>query len=434
MHRYAGRFPDRHQARHHAVRVVVLGLHHFAVVVAGNAAHVVVHGRLHRDRLLGDIHAGKDARGLGDARQALVDDGGAEVFEVQIDVVMLAADAAPLADLHRHGAADDVARSEILGVRRVALHEALALGIGEVAALAARPFGDQAAGAIDAGRMELHELHVLQRQAGTQHHGITVAGARVRRGAGEVGTTVAAGGEDRHVRAETVQRPLGEVERQHAAAHAVLHDEVDREVLDEEGGGVADRLLVERVQHRMPGAVGRRAGALRDALAVVGGHTAEGALVDAASVGARERHAVMLQLDDRGRCLLAHELDGVLVAQPVRPLDGVVHVPAPVVLTHVAERGADAALRRHGVAAGRKELGDAGGRQAALGQSERGTQAGAACAHDDHVVAVVGDRVSAHGGLPSATRSTAKRPAAAMNTCRKVTSTSSSVRLPAPCT
>ena len=70
--------------------------------------------------------------------------------------------AAPFADLDGHGARDDVARGEVLGVGRIALHEALALGIGEVAALAAHALGDQHAGAEDAGRVELDELHVLQ--------------------------------------------------------------------------------------------------------------------------------------------------------------------------------------------------------------------------------------------------------------------------------
>ena len=144
------------------------------------------------------------------------------------------ADAAAFADLDRHRAADDVARREVLRVRRVALHEALALGVGEVAALAARAFGDQAARAVDAGRMELHELHVLQRQARAQHHAAAVAGAGVRRGAGEIRAAVAAGREDRRVRAEAMQRAVGHVERDHAAARAVLHDQVEREVLDEE--------------------------------------------------------------------------------------------------------------------------------------------------------------------------------------------------------
>ncbi len=74
VHRDAGRLADGHQARHHGVRVAFLQRHDLAVVVAGDAAHVVVHGRQHRDRLAGHVDAGEDARGLGDARQALVDD------------------------------------------------------------------------------------------------------------------------------------------------------------------------------------------------------------------------------------------------------------------------------------------------------------------------------------------------------------------------
>ena len=286
--------------------------------------------------------------------------------------------------------------------RRVALHEALALGVGEIAALAARAFGDQAAGAVDAGRVELDELHVLQRQPGAQHHGVAVAGAGVGGGAGEIGAAVAAGREDRHVGAEAVDGAVVELERDHAAAAAFVHDEVDGEVLDEELGLMPQRLAVERVQHGVAGAVGRGAGALRDALAVIGGHAAERALVDLAVLGAGERHAPMLELVDRGRRVAAQVFDRVLVAEPVRPLDGVVHVPAPVVLAHVAERRGDAALRGDGVRAGREHLGDAGGAQARLAAADRGAQAGAAGADHDHVVGMVLDRVGPsidRGGL-----------------------------------
>src|SRR3546814_14481627 len=51
-------------------------------------------------------------------------------------------------------------------------------------------------------------------------------------------------------------------------------------------------------------------------------------------------------------------------------------MPAPVVLAHVAERGGDAALRRHGMAAGREHLGDAGGLEAGLGEAKGRAQAG----------------------------------------------------------
>lgn len=157
------------------------------------------------------------------------------------------------------------------------------------------------------------------------------------------------------------------------------------------------RLLIQRVQHRVTGTVGRRAGALRGrAFAVLGGHAAERTLVDLALFGPRERHAVVLELDNRRNRLAAHVLDRVLVAQPVRALDGVVEVVAPVVFAHVAERGRDATLRRHGMRAGREDLGQADRLQALLGQAERGAQASAAGAHHDHVVLVFCNLVSGH--------------------------------------
>ncbi|KIU01386.1 hypothetical protein QU38_01900 [Staphylococcus aureus] len=97
------------------------------VIVGRDAAHIVVDGRHHRQRLAGQGDAGEDLAGLGDARQALVQDLRIDVVEVKGDMVLLLADAAALADLHRHRARDHVAAGEILGRGGIALHEALAL-------------------------------------------------------------------------------------------------------------------------------------------------------------------------------------------------------------------------------------------------------------------------------------------------------------------
>ncbi len=64
----------------------------------------------------------------------------------------------------------------------------------------------------------------------------------------------------------------------------------------------------------------------------------------------------MLKLIDSIGCITAKVFDGVLVSEPIGALDGVVHVPAPVVWPHVTKRRRDAALRRDGVRAGRKYL------------------------------------------------------------------------------
>ena len=263
--------------------------------------------------------------------------------------------------------------------------------------------------------MELDELHVLQRQAGAEHHGIAVAGAGVRAGRRVIAAPVAARGEHDGLRAVAVDRAVIHVERDDAAAHAVFHDQVEREIFDEEVGVILQALLVERVEHGVAGAVGGGAGALRGgAFAHVLGHAAERALVDLALVGAAERQAGMLELVDRGGRLAAQIFDRVLVAEPVGALDGVVHVPRPVVGAHVAEAGGDPALRRDGVAAGREDLGDAGGLEALLGRAHRRAKARAPGPDDDDVIDMVDDLVGAHAtGAPKAMRASANRLSAA---------------------
>ena len=69
-----------------------------------------------------------------------------------------------------------------------------------------------------------------------------------------------------------------------------------------------------------------------------------------------------------------------------------------MVRAHVAEAGGDPALRRDGVAAGREDLGDAGGLQALFGRAHGRAKARAAGADDDDVIDMVDDLVGAHSG------------------------------------
>src|SRR5262249_59652869 len=126
---------------------------------------------------------------------------------------------------------------------------------------------------------------------------------------------------------------------------------------------VLERSAVEGVQHGVAGAVGSRTGAQGGALAVVGSHAAEWTLIDLAFFGARKRHPPVLEFVDRRRGITAQILDRVLVAKPVRPLHGVVHMPAPVVFAHIAERSRDAALRCNSMRAGGEHFTDAGSPQ-----------------------------------------------------------------------
>src|SRR2546423_10132624 len=126
--------------------------------------------------------------------------------------------------------------------------------------------------------------------AGANHRGLASGGDCGGGGKEKGGGAEPAGGEDRHMGAEAMDRAVVELDRDHAAAAAfVVYDQIDGEELDEELGSVAQRLPVHSVQHGVTGAIGRSAGALGDALAVMRGHAAEGTLIDFAVLPARER-------------------------------------------------------------------------------------------------------------------------------------------------
>ncbi len=188
-----------------------------------------------------------------------------------------------------------------------------------------------------------------------------------------------------------MDRAVVEVPGHDAGATAIIgHDQVKREVFDEELGVVAQRLPVERMQDGMACAVGSGAGALYRRTGTKVLHVpAERALVDLALFVTGERHAVVFQLVDGLRRFHGKILHGIDVAEPIGALDGVVEMPLPAVRRHVLQRGGDTALRRNRVRAGREHLRDAGRLEALFRHAERRTQSSSAGSHDNDVVGVV---------------------------------------------
>src|SRR5215471_11158185 len=119
------------------------------------------------------------------------------------------------------------------------------------------------------------------------------------RGAGKISAAIAAGGEDDHMRAKSMQCALIEVPRDDAAAGALfVHDEIKGEILDEKLGIVQHALLIERVDDRVTGSVGGGAGSHRRvAFAVILHMPAKRPLVDSAVLGPRERYPEMPEPD-----------------------------------------------------------------------------------------------------------------------------------------
>ena len=193
-----------------------------------------------------------------------------------------------------------------------------------------------------------------------------------------------------------MDRPVVEAHCHHADALAVLHDQVEREIFDVEVRVILQALLIERVEHGVAGAVGGGAGALHSGACTHVLHVAaEGTLIDRAVVVAREGNACVLQFVHGLRRFAGEIFNRVLVAQPVRPLHGVVHVPSPVVGRIVAEARRDPALRCDSVRARGEDLGDVRGAKPCFGCAHGCAQTCAACADDHDVISVVDNLVRA---------------------------------------
>ena len=236
--------------------------------------------------------------------------------------------------------------------------------------------------------MELPHFHVLHGNACTQCHARAVTGIHECIRGRRVDTARAACGEHDGLRLDVDDLAGLDLQGDDARHRTILiRDEIDREPLRQEGGVGLEILLVERMQQGVSGPVRRSAGARRlTTLAEVLRLSAKGTLVDAACLGSRERQPHVLELEDSLGADGAHVFDRVLIANVVRPLDGVVHVPAPIVVRVIRGNCArDPALRRDGVRARRKHLRHAGGLQAALRQLQRRAHAGATAPDDDGI-------------------------------------------------
>jgi hypothetical protein len=217
--------------------------------VHGDAAHVVVHGGPHRDRLDRRIDTGSAAaRGYA----------GEVPGEVRPQrLARIEEDAMAGGDVSGHGARDDVARLE-LGAT-MTRHEPAAGFIHQHRALAAHRLADQRHGIEPDGKrggMELHELHVGQRRtgAGGQRHALADGAQRI----GRLGIEAAqpAGGE--HDATGRQQAGAPRPRRQHARDAAIVDQQAPRlEAFDDGDRRRGRHRGDQRAHDRRPCAVAR---------------------------------------------------------------------------------------------------------------------------------------------------------------------------------
>ena len=350
MDGHARAFARGVEARH---RGLVGSGHDPRVDVRRDAPHRVVRRGLDRDRLLRGLHLEVDARELGDVRELLLEDPRVQMREVQEDVIASRSEAASLLDLLIDRAGDHVTGREVLDRGGVSLHEPFPVAVADHRALAAGAFGQEHAEPVQAGRVELEELHVLEWDAAPERHREAVT----REGVGVRGDpehpAVAAGREQDRLRAEHVELTRRELVRHHPRGAAVVREqEVEAVELVEEANVPLHALLVQGLQDHVTRTVRGVAGAFHRPLAVVRRVAAEAPLVDAALGRPVERQSPALELVDRVDRLVREDLRRRLVHEVVAALDRVEGVPLRVVLLDVAECGTDARPAPHRCATG----------------------------------------------------------------------------------
>src|SRR5690606_27492748 len=150
-------------------------------------------------------------------------------------------------------------------------------------ALATAGLGQEDTELVDPGRVELEELHVLQRQATPEGDGAAVPGEGQRITGDLEDAAEAAGRQQDCLGVEDVDLAGVDVVPHDAGADAVVGDQqVQHHHLVEEGDLMLDALLVKGLEDHVAGAVGCVAGAAYRTLTEVAGVPTEATLVDPA--------------------------------------------------------------------------------------------------------------------------------------------------------
>ena len=277
--------------------------------------------------------------------------------QVQQHIVFVGSAAAAFTHLIRHCTSHNIAGSQVFNGGCIAFHETLTVRVTQDATLTAGAFRHQNTQPGQPGGVELHEFHVLQRQAATQGdcHTVTGEGVRVRGGLEDL--AAAAGGEHHRFCLEDVHftgcQVVGDNPGGAGAAFFIFdHHQIEHIVLVVKLHIVAHAVLVEGLQDHVAGAVGGVACAAYRCFTVVAGVTAEPALVNTPLGGAVEGKTHFFKVEHGIDGFFRHNLCRILIDEVVTAFDGVKRMPLPVVFLDVSQCGAHTALGGAGVGAG----------------------------------------------------------------------------------
>jgi hypothetical protein len=275
--------------------------------------------------------------------QALVDPLGAQVSQIELDVIeaLRPRESAALQDLRHLRTGNDIARRQLHHLGRILLHEALAPVVAQVSAFPAAAFRHEDARWHQPGGVELQELRVLQGQTRAVRDGLSIARHGLRVGGESIQVPQPAGSNQESLAAQDEELARGRIEQRQAGKPSAFEQQrrdeafiVAFEVV------VLDQGIVEGLHLEKAGLVGRHARP-RKRMA------SKRPLHDAAVLAPRPRDSPVLQQADlvgRGPHKPIHH---VLVRQEIGPLDGVPGVQIDAVSFLGTHHRGGASFRTH---------------------------------------------------------------------------------------
>ena len=361
MNRNAGHFTHGKQSLNHLVITLLVLGDCLSVYIGRNSPHHVMTGRDDWNRFLDRVHMRKGTGQFKDSRKFGVQCFFTQMVQFQQYMIPFRTNTPPAENFQHHGSGYHIPTRQVLGIGSIAFHETFTIFIDQVTTLTAASFSNEYSGPMDTGRMKLPHFNILNREASSQRHTNTVTGIDQGIGGRGINTTGTTSGK---------YRRLGFDVNRFAGLHAdgddtnnstvLVFDDIRSKPFIEETGIVFQVALIEGMQKRMSGSVSSGAGTCSlSALAVILGLPTKGTLVDTAIFITGKRQPHMLQFEHCLRTFTAHVFDSILVTDIVRPLDGVIHMPAPVIIRISTGYGAgNSALSRNCMRTCRKYFGN----------------------------------------------------------------------------
>lgn len=132
-----------------------------------------------------------------------------------------------------------------------------------------------------------------------------------------------------------------------------IHDQIKHEVFNKEDTIISKGPSKKSVQHRVASSVGHTGGSVSlSSFSVFEGLATKGSLIDLSLSSSGKGHTVTLEFENGSGGFSTHVVDGVLVAQPIGALHGIVSMPSPVVFGDVSQCSVDSSLGGDGVRSG----------------------------------------------------------------------------------